>query len=292
MSGKQGLRSSDRDWVSDWRFAAASVTGAGHLERSVECQDSFLTNVPNLMNPVTLARHADGLAIICVADGLGTSEFSAAGSAMATTAAQMCAGQLFADVSWTEMTLDDLFDRCRRLLQATLDTWTEAVAAISASSPNDSSEAKFRSTLIVVIMHPPWFGMVQVGDGLVVLEHDMVTPVLVSRYGVRASPNVTNYLSRRGVTEAACDVFYEEAITGIAVSTDGLQDSVLQYRTDRMPLTAKPSFFAPIFQEVGDGSRDSRRMMTLLRSPSLTAQADDDLTCVVVARRRPAVNGE
>jgi hypothetical protein len=281
------MRAPQAAWFDDWRMAAASATGASHLARATENQDSFQTNVTTLKDPTRRDTTRNEPLIICVADGLGTNRHSAAGAALATAFGQMCTEAVFACQQWHQLSrksieglLGQSVEHVRRSWLATIDG---APARNSAESRQDNASHPFHTTLILTVLRPPWLAIAQVGDGFVVAQNGDGRCVLLD--GPRPSYEYVNMVTTLGQPQTAINisVVYDRNIRGVAVSTDGLEDSVLSCAdpTHRAP---KEDFFGTMFAEVASGERDSERTLRLLRSPALRAQTDDDLTLVVASR--------
>lgn len=280
-------------WIDAWRLAAASSTGARHLAASAENQDSFLTNLAALKNPVRREENRQEPLIICVADGLGSKRHSAAGASLATALGQTVAEATFADQPWNRLSYPDIRILLSQTVRRVREAWLAAIVrgpsrvAPRRSSPlrrgPASAAGDFHTTLIVAVVRPPWLAVAHIGDGFVVAQGSNGKCLLMNR--PRRPDQYANTVTALGQPDAtaALAVHYDHGLRGVAVSTDGLEDSVLSWPDPAEP-HPKDDFFTTMFAEVAAGERDSDRTLRMLRSPTLRAQTDDDLTLVIAAR--------
>lgn len=286
-------------WFDGWRLAAASATGASHLARATENQDSFQTNLTTLKDPTRRDESRNEPLIICVADGLGSNRHSAAGSALATALGQSCAEAVFHHRPWNRLTEESIEALLRQTLRHVREAWLTAIGSGPARTlprprrtalrPRNGRERyetgsaahSFHTTFILAVLRPPWLAVARVGDGFVVAQSADGKCHLVG--GHRPRHEYANTVTTLGQWPPIADfkVVNDRYLRGIAVSTDGLEDSVLSTGAGR--LEPKEDFFQTIFAEVASGERDSERTLRLLRSPALRAQTDDDLTLVVAS---------
>ncbi len=288
-------------WFDSWRLAAASTTGASHLARAIENQDSFQTNITVLKDPTQREVRRNEPLIICVADGLGSNRHSAAGAALATALGQSCAADVFGGQKWNVISKKTMEILLRTTCRQVRESWLTAVSAPSSPrrAPSHARPLRrgqglwrpssgtaghpFHTTLVLAVLRPPWLGVAQIGDGFVVAQRGNGQCVLVERR--QESFEYANTVSTLGQrpSEVSFTVLYGKDIRGLAVGTDGLEDSVLTQSGTARPVP-KDAFFTTVFTEVASGERDSERIVRMLRSPALRAETDDDLTLVVASR--------
>jgi hypothetical protein len=274
-------------WFDDWQMAAASATGTSHLACAAENQDSFQTNSAALKDPMRRDTSRNEPLVICVADGLGTNRHSAAGAALATALGQIYTEAVFARQQWNRLSRKSIEGLLCQTLGLVRQSWLATIGGDPARIPPQSSQDHaghpFHTTLILTVLRPPWLAVAQVGDGFVVAKFGDGRCVLLD--GPQPSHEYANTVTTLGQPLATINfsILYDRNIRGVAVSTDGLEESVLSW-PGLNQRTPKVDFFNTIFAEVASGERDSERTLRLLRSPALRAQTDDDLTLVVVSR--------
>lgn len=268
---------------TNWNIAAASVCGSGHLASGLPSQDAYLTNSPS--GSMAVGSAATAPMVITVADGAGSSPYGAAGASLvAAMASDMAASGI---ESLDAPDLRGLANLARQVVWQTRSAVLDAVAVTRRHSLVRAKPRAFHATLQLVILYPPFLATAQIGDGFIVLQHAS------EKLSILASPrrheyaNVTDFVNGPHWIEPSITAWQEPQVTGIAVSSDGLEEVALEFRQREID-KAKPGFFNPLFSGVVDGSYDSARLMRLLRSPRLTDLASDDLTLVVAAAARNA----
>jgi hypothetical protein len=222
-----------------WRTVAATVTGASHRERDEDGQDAF-----------AITSLDDGSVVVAVADGAGSAELAAEGSAAAVRAATEAIAH--------GASMPDAFE------------------AAAASLGEDATRRA--TTLLVAVLRDGEVELGQVGDGFVVLKsgagYDVAVPAPVREY-----LNETTFLSSSGWRDDLRTATVE-GVEAVAVMTDGLQLVAIELATN----TPHPGFFDPLFSWAeGDGA-DGMQLQEFLLSPRLAARTDDDLTLVLATR--------
>ena len=249
-----------------WRFAATSVTGTSHVRSGGGCQDSYATHVFDALEGPVL--------IVAVSDGAGSARAGAVGSALATgcvieqAVAWLISGRRVGDID-----------------VATARDWLNGIREHIAEKAGEAeSEMRdFAATLLFAVVSQTHSVFVQLGDGAIVVltpEHEW-SWVFWPMHGEYA--NTTYFVT----DDAAAKNLQFEArprpVREIAAFTDGLEPLVLEFKTK----SAFQPFFGRMFRPLrastvaGRDEQLSAQLTAYLRSPVITAKADDDLTLVM-----------
>ena len=255
-----------------WKVIAASVQGTSHLKTDKPCQDASYSRIL-----------PGSLLIGAVADGAGSARFSDEGAQIAVKravdtvadAVQLNVGTgASPDVPFTT---DQWHEVLRAAMQVALGH-VELGAALRGAKPRD-----FAATLLLFAGLRDSLVAAQIGDGAIVIRdreghlHAITTP----QSGEYA--NTTTFLVSPGAFDSVQHRVWENAYTGVAAFTDGLQRLALA-----MP-SGDPHgpFFTPLF-DFADRAHDSGEAIdeidAFLRSSKVAQRADDDLT-LMVARK-------
>jgi len=249
---------------AEWRVLSASVQGSTHERQGLPCQDAHLWK---LVSPDTL--------IIAVADGAGSARYAHEGAWFAVRA---------------------MVEFLRRQSRSSLvgregGEWRAlAVRAVEAVRHSLAEQAKrrrvalsdFASTLIGVVVMPQAVAVVQIGDGAVVLEDTQGQLYLLTHTRVGEYLNETVFLTSRDALQYARFEWWKGEAKHLAVFTDGLELLAIRF-SDAMP---HAPFFKPLFQWVDSPKVTKQRLETFLRSAKVRDRTGDDLTLVLVGRRR------
>jgi hypothetical protein len=229
-----------------WQVVGASVAGASHRRRGVECQDAH-----------AVVRTDTGL-VIAVADGAGSAPRAAEGAQLAVTAAAY----------WSRRGISDpvaILSRARTCLR----TWAGSVASLR----------ELATTLSVVVLTPRTVKVAQIGDGAVVLMRDNGFELLRA---VEAGEylNETVFLTSTGWrAHMRRDSRPIDGVTGVAVFSDGLQLVALDLAASQ----AHPGFFNPLFDFAAAPDATDDELAAFLASERVRARTDDDSTLVLAA---------
>jgi hypothetical protein len=243
--------------LSSWGAIAASVAGAGHRARAVECQDACAIEVH------------EGALLLAVADGAGSARLAASGSSIAVA------------VAMEELRVRAADDLCGARL---VDVFASVRAALEPSGDDDplTSLGDRATTLLVARVSGDAVVTAQVGDGAVVVRRDgaleVLCPVDRGEY-----LNETCFLtSASWESELRVGVVPAAGIDGIAALTDGLQLVAFDMATG----SPHAPFFDPLFSFAsGDGSVDE--LASFLGSDRVAERTDDDVTLAVAGFRSP-----
>jgi hypothetical protein len=260
--------------VSDgeWRLAASSVVGVGHLRRGVGCQDAHLWHLLDAENtrPVLVA---------VLADGAGSAARSEAGAHLT------CAYMLRAIE-----TLLASGGGVRGVERGQIEGWlhglrreTEALAASEGRTLRE-----FSSTLLAAVVGDDCAAFFQVGDGAMVVAtanpeegYDCVFWPANEEY-----ENITYFATDPNVTDHLECVLLERRVDELALFTDGLQRLALDYATQRAHAPFFDSMLAPLRAAAGASHEGlSDELASFLDSPRVNDRTDDDKTLILASRR-------
>lgn len=253
-----------------WRYAVASVTGTSHLRANVECQDASAINV--------ITRADGNITVVAVSDGAGSAKRSAIGSGFAVSgiieqaSAWLSEKRVVSDIS-----------------RDVICEWIKGVREQIAECAGEHEEEMrdYAATLLVAVIAPSHAAFAQIGDGVIITssrgqDWSCVFWPMRGEYA-----NTTYFVTD---DDALDNVQFESrvgAVEEVAVLTDGLEPLVLEYAHKR----AFQPFFARIFKPLraskayGDDKSLSEQLCAYLKSPGITAKADDDLTLVLATVR-------
>jgi serine/threonine protein phosphatase PrpC len=252
-----------------WNLISASATGTSHTKNNLPCQDAH-----------RWALMQTGTLLIAVADGAGSAERSQAG---ATCAVEVAIA--FLEGALTTLVPEDEPGWERLLTEA----FKQARAAVFALADADNlSPRMFACTLTLVIANDEWLVTGQIGDGVVVaqtLSGELIT-VAPPQRGEYA--NETHFLiADDALTNFDGRIYRQhetiEALTALAVMTDGLLRLALDLTVDR----PHAPFFTPLlhFPAAPHDPKEARdQLYAFLDSPRVNARTDDDKTLVLAAR--------
>lgn len=261
------------------------MTGSGHTDFAVGCQDAFHTNYKEIRDPRRLALGVDDPLILAVADGAGSSRYSAAAATLAVSIATAIASEQLLDYGWDDTTKVELVSLLQHIFTETRRSVESGVRGAIRGHSGTLRLQDFRSTLAVAILRPPWLLTLQVGDGFIVIESGPGSHVLLGGpppAGEEA--NMATFLDapmdpRTHVVQALrCP-----ELTGVALSTDGLETLALDYQAGG-PRTPHADLFNPLFRGVADATWSSERILRLLRSPRVLEGTSDDTTLLVATK--------
>jgi hypothetical protein len=256
-----------------WKFGFASVTGTSHTRLSLPVQDACYAET---FHDVSGAE----ILLAIASDGAGSASHSHTGAKLACTIFAEAVKTHFArEGSWQQLT----------------DGFIEKVSADYQQCVNLQAEQEqqklsdYACTLLLAIIGSESAAFFQLGDGAMVEsrrpETDHYRCVCWPQQGEYA--NSTSFLTD---ADAASKVFSElraYAIDEIALFTDGIQNLVLDYRTQ----SAHSPFFAPLFawlrpRSAGHSEELSHSLTVYLNLEKINARTDDDKTLILASRRQ------
>lgn len=250
-----------------WRVIPASVTGGGHANRGLGCQDAHC-----------VAWLDDGSAIVVVCDGAGSASHAAQGSRLAaTTATAFLRRRLDVEIPSDADGWRDLLTEC--LLHARSALTGAAVSHIPSDCCLDACD--FATTMLVAVATPTWIASCQVGDGAIVVRDKAGTLSVLTRPGDSEYLNDTTFLTSPDFIQRA-HLYAVDATeaTGFAVLSDGLQLLALTCADN----SAFAPFFEPMFSFAASADAAPADLEAFLGSPEVRARTDDDVTLVLAVR--------
>lgn len=256
-----------------WRFAFASTRGSSHVAGGLPCQDSSICEL--------IGTADDPVFVAAVSDGAGSASHSEVGSSIAC---KSFVNEITALVS--ELGSSQPPDHIQ--MEAWLaDFLTEAQ---SAADERDLTLRDLACTFVGAVVTPTWSAFCQVGDGAIVVDHDVEDAA--GRFEVVFWPeqgqyaNETYFATMADATEHLHYRVDNRPVREIAIFSDGLQRMVLDYAT-REPF--QPFFFQmmqPVRRTEAEGhSVDlSQALSSYLASPIVSERTDDDATLILATR--------
>jgi hypothetical protein len=259
-----------------WRFGHASVAGSAHLRDGRPCQDVGRCAV--------VAPGDDrGVLVACGADGAGSAPRGEEGARLACDCFVELVSELYRPEQddEAEIALDRRAWWCE-LVDAFLSRFQGQVGL--AADGRDRRE--FACTFLGAVVAEGWAGLVQIGDGAIVVdggEPDQYRPFVWPRRGEYA--NETYFATDERAAEHADRDVLPRRVEEIALLTDGLQSLVLDYaaRAPHAPFFARA--FAPFRVATDDCATLSTALAAFLQSPRVRARTDDDTTLILATRR-------
>lgn len=239
------------------RVFGASVVGDAHVRNGLPCQDAFRAVVD------------DRVAVIAVADGLGSASRSDLGAA---TAAEAAAERAFA------LARRDPLEAAHEGMIAARDA-LDALANASACDVSDLA-----STLIVAVASRR-IAIAHIGDGAAVGlcgdEPYVLSPPANGEYA-----NIVDPLTSGDWTDNVRTVLCTDAIDAIGLFTDGCQHAAV--RRDNGHVIAHAGFFRPLFSFARSGVDEGEgcdALADLLGGKKMGEHSDDDKTLVLAVLR-------
>lgn len=239
----------------------ASTIGPLHVERGIPCQDACAFFVL-----------PSGLAVIAVADGLGSAPMSELGAQLACRAAVDCTSGLCTDSGAPELPLEEIvrsaISSARRALEVKCAEKQLALTSLAC-------------TLIVVVFLRDRLAVGHIGDGAVVGQAPEGLRLL-SGPGESEYTNEVVPLTSNEWMESLRILPAVSGIQCVAVFTDGCQRAALRKIEDR--LEPFEGFFGPVFfyaRELPVRQEAELEIRSLLLSKKICANSEDDKTLVV-----------
>jgi hypothetical protein len=252
-----------------WRVRGFSVQGYAHLTEGIPCQDAYRQAV------------VGSSAVLAVADGAGSRPRSAEGAALLVTiTTEILTGMLKAgeppDGNYLKERLGTAYERIHGqfLKQAAL-------------LAGEARVGDFAATLVAAVAANGLLGIIQVGDGFVVVRtagrRGGTTYHLLSRPEVSGQhSNETLFVTSAGAKAEIIPVD-DPGITGILLSTDGLMPAALAYEQGR-PEGVNEDFVHRVLGHLDQDGNDPRPILRTMISDGVVQLTGDDLTMVAAVR--------
>ena len=249
--------------AAGWRIVAGSVAGPRHANVELSNQDSTRER-----------RLPGGLHALAVADGTGSAARATLGANFAVEAAIAAAVRCFpsppADLAgWRAATT--------ALAQACLSGFDHEVTLAGGA------RADYSTTLLAVVLGPPFLAYVCVGDGFLVAQRDPGGSSLV----VAPRAEAVHLTSAARDADLRHGVLADTALSGVALGTEGVIGGILT--VSRAPDGTEHHVAPPGFDEYFDMFRndaaDAAMLNRRLRSREFAASSGDDKTLLMAIRR-------
>jgi serine/threonine protein phosphatase PrpC len=264
-----------------WRVLGASVAGTSHLKNGCACDDA-----------IAYQQLKNGTLLMAVADGAGSATQSAAGATSvvktALNTAETALSQQtepFNEQQWEEM-LNTVLQTVRTVLEklafgdtASDDTMTGGTAGgvlQFATLPL----REFATTLLFAVVSPQEVAVVQIGDGVVVVQYADGELEALTTPDHGEYINETSFITDHDYLKRIQFKVLQVEIQGIALLTDGLQMLAIDLATNN---PYKP-FFGPLFKFSAMEDATEAELTAFLESERVCARTDDDKTLVLAVR--------
>lgn len=252
-----------------WRLAAAQKRGTSHETTGEVCQDAY-----------GLAMLSAETLVIAVADGAGSAKYAEDGAELAVTRgiSEICARLDEAESGPDETPLDET--TLKDILYGGMAAARGAVEAEAAA--RQVSERDMAATLILMIAHPEFVAVAQVGDGATVIADETGKIAGLTLPPLEEYINEATFITSADALRTAQLVVWRGRVTRLAVFSDGLQLLCLKW-PECLPHEA---FFSPLFRFVGnvrDELQAGHELVSFLSSERIKELTDDDLTLVLAS---------
>jgi hypothetical protein len=207
---------------------SVTARGASHVQRGLPCQDASAS--------ITLDRHA---CLLVVADGAGSAPRSDVG---AHRAIELVAER--AALRWVGVDLSS--DGLRGFLVGLLSEVATVFHQLIGSDPRmlGGSPADYATTLAATVVAWPWIAYGGIGDAFLVgCDPDEHLHLLVPPSKDGEFRNETQFLDPRA--SIACRVILDESLSGVVLSTDGLEKFIEERVVTESNGTRQPVMWSP-----------------------------------------------
>jgi len=247
-----------------WRFIAASVVGTSHLRSGQSCQDRVACEVL-----------ADSTLIAATADGAGS-------AIMADKGAEIAVKTTIRFVS--NALKNGRTDFALILLEAVMEARSNI---LSSAYEQDLEPRDLASTILAIIAGQTGGAAIQIGDGVIVIGsiEELWRPVFWPQHGEFA--NTTNFLTDEDADVLIQVKLFEDNVTDIALTTDGLESLALTFSSKSVYKPFFDGIFEPLFQTSGKGEiiHLSKMLESFLSSDRIRARTDDDVSLILATCR-------
>jgi hypothetical protein len=253
-----------------WRVRGFSIQGYAHLTEGSPCQDAY--------RQATVGTTA----LLAVADGAGSRPRSAEGAAILVSltidvlTAMVKAPGDPGDAHLLKARLDQAWERIR-------GQFLEQVTVLAGQD----RAGEFAATLVAAVVSDKLIGIIQVGDGFVVVRtrnrrgqayhHLLSRPTGDGQYS-----NETVFVTSAGARPViTCAV--DSGLTGVLLSTDGLMPAALAYEGGQ-PEGVNGDFAGRVLGHLDADGHDPRLIMRTMLSDGVVGLTGDDLTLLAAVR--------
>lgn len=250
-----------------WKYGFASVAGTSHRKAALPCQDASRAEI-------TVDQNGNEILIAAVSDGAGSAAQAQLGSVMAM--------EFFIAKVKTHF---ETGGNLKQLTEGFIENWVAAFQQTAASWAGEGGTIQeFACTLLAVVVGNEQTIYFHLGDGAIVESgYDLYRCASWPQQGEYA--NTTHFLTDADAASKIIVELKNYAVDEVALFTDGLQNLVLDYRTQ----SAHSPFFAPLFNWLrprpnGFSQEFSDSLVTYLNSEKFNARTDDDKTLLLATR--------
>lgn len=245
-----------------WKVVHASVQGTAHKASGQPCQDHAIVE--------QVGESGEEFLLIACADGASSASMAEEG---AVVACQVAIRELKVELR-----------RNQEDLLANESPLHQLFAGIRSSLANEANSRgapirEFACTLLAGVVCPGKAAFFQVGDGAIVVRRDnRLSAVFWPQSGEYA--NTTNFLTDDDSIHNLQVCFIDDAISELAVITDGLERLALNFADQ----SVHAPFFEPMFaslREVNEEVMLTQPMRAFLDSEEVNGRTDDDKTLVL-----------
>lgn len=238
--------------VVRWKGAHATIVGASHLKQMppTPCQDAATTQ-------------SEGRAMVCVADGAGSSILSHLGS-------DAVVRQLRQLVTSLDPLLATVLDEEAEPSQTQVNLYAQVLICHAVGALQELSRIyrhpleAFRCTLLFAVVGKCRLLWLKVGDGGLVVEQDG-TLITLGAGGKGEYANQTTFLSEQlTLTDAGYGVVSMQNVAGLAAFTDGAGEKLLS--SDGAQVAGQVKKF---LTGLRDGSFNTHRLFEFLAEPAV-----------------------
>ena len=236
---------------NSWRAVAVSKIGAAHVLANMPCQDASRC----------FAR--DNVLVACVADGAGSARYSDEGARVAVDE--------FVAVSQDLLRSGDELDSAEIVSRA-FEAARLAVQDIAESHLKD-----YATTLLGLVSRKDSFAAIQVGDGAVIVDGEVVVDSHEGEYA-----NETKFITNPDVAPSIFSDCIE--IRRVAIVTDGLENLVLA--NNGYQRTPHGPFFESMYEWLHRFDEPDRtaQLAEFLVSERVRSRTTDDVTLLLAMR--------
>lgn len=267
--------------ASAWRVRGASAQGDGHRLRGRPCQDAFAAE------EISIGPDGGRLHVLCVADGAGSQPRSAEGAHLAVGVAVTALANLLSSrgvprhaTEWRAL-MTEAFRLTHGHFLATVDVL-------------GGGRKQFATTLTLAVLSEQMLAWAAVGDGFIVVRSGRGADGSLHLVDWEDKPENsagqtttgTTFLTSAGALASMRNfAVFDSALTGVLLSTDGMEQPLLKPDADGQPGWVRPGRIRKIFEYYDAEPRDTdRELVDFLLSHDLRKDTRDDKTLLVAVR--------
>lgn len=251
-----------------WSWACAASRGTSHIRTDTRLQDAF-----------SCSRISHGSAdrfYGVISDGAGSASFGGQGASIVCRTLSGCirrfvqANQVLPDddeiESWIDLARDRIFLAAQR----------------RNLSPRD-----FAATVVAVLTSGAESVVLHIGDGCAVFQDESSGEWIAPTWPEQGEFASTTYFITDENEVRLRISRYSNAISAVALFTDGLERLALDFQTKRPFAGFFTGIFKPLLEKSGPGKQTelSRSLKAFLDSEPVTRRTDDDKSIIIAVRK-------